>query len=205
MYCLIWHKPLLELCWEVGLRVPEDVAVLGVDNDPLLCDLTNPPLSSIHAGFERIGREAIISLIRLLEGQAVPKSAVLPPVRVAPRQSTDTLAVDDPDVAAAVTFIRRNVGRHVGVDDVLRAVPLNRRTLERRFLQALGRTPLEEIHLARAAAIKHHLLAGIPIKEIAPRVGFASADYMARFFHKATGVTLTAFRRQHAPGLSDGE
>ena len=134
----------LGICREVGLAVPEEIAVLGVDNDAVLCEVADPPLSSVDQRSERAGYEAASLLDRLMQGESFRETVVLDPKGVVPRQSTDVIAVDDPDIQAALRLIRTHACRGLHVEDVAEASPLSRRTLERRFRRLLGRTPHDE-------------------------------------------------------------
>jgi LacI family transcriptional regulator len=192
----IWGVQLTEVCRQTGLRVPDDVAIVGVDNDDLLCELARPSLSSVDLPTERIGYEAAALLDRLLRrGKPLPHTRLLPPIGVVARQSSDVLAVEDPEVAAAVRFIRERSHAPTGVKDVLRAVSISRRSLERRFQAALDRTVWEEIrrsHLERAKA----LLAGtaLPMAAVAEQSGFSDPRQLSVVFRQETGLTPTAYR-----------
>lgn len=196
----LWGFELVQAARELGLHVPDEVAVLGVDNEELLCELAHPPLSSVRIGAEQIGHAAVELLEQLLSGEtpthAVPR---VPPLEVVARQSTDILAIEDPDVAAAIRHIRLHAAGGLSVKELLQAVPVNRRTLERRFVSLLGHTPLEEIHRVRLERAKVLLQTDIPIYEVAARSGYGTPEYMASSFLKATGQTPTAFRRQCTP------
>jgi LacI family transcriptional regulator len=188
----------LDACRGVGLRVPEDVAVLGVNDDPMLCDLCDPPLSSVIPNPERIGYEAAALLDRLMEGELAGfEERLIPPLGVATRLSTDVLAIDDPRIADAVRFIREHACRGITVRDVLEQVPLARTALERRFRQYLGRSPQAEI---RAVQIRHaqQLLAGtdLKIEGIAQIVGFEHPEYLSVVFKRAFGQTPGQYRRE---------
>jgi LacI family transcriptional regulator len=207
-------REVLDACQAAGLRVPDDVAVLGVDNDELLCDLADPPLTSVVPNAARTGAEAAALLDRLMAGEPVPPTAhLISPTGVVTRQSTDVLAVDDPDVAAAVRFIRANACRGIGVADVLRAVAVSRRVLEVRFAKLLGRTPHEEIVRLQICRAKEILArTALPLAAVADRVGFAHPEYLSVAFKKATGLTPGAYRRQQGatclpgpPGPAVGE
>src|SRR4029077_18917384 len=131
---------LSEVCHEAGLHMPEQVALVGVDNDDLFCELARPSLSSVAIPAERIGYEAAALLDRLLAGARPPRRPLLlPPVRLVARQSSDVVALDDADVAAALRVIRAHAHVPLRVADVLREVPVSRRALERRFRKALHR------------------------------------------------------------------
>src|SRR4051812_25219419 len=136
----------LDACRRAGLIVPGELAVIGVDDDPLLCELCNPPLSSVIPNPERIGYEAAALLDHMMEGRPAGfEERLIPPLGVAARMSTDALMIDDPRVAAAVRFIRESACRGATVRDVLERVPLSRTALERRFRRHLGRSPQAEI------------------------------------------------------------
>jgi len=188
--------------------VPEDVAVVGVDNDDLLCELARPSLSSVIVPAERVGYEAAALLDRLLAGNKPPRDPLLiPPPGVVSRKSSDVLAIDDPVVAQAVRFLRDSAHLPLRVSDVLRAVPVSRRALERRFQAVLGRGLAKEIRRLHVNQAKQ-LLANseLPMQTIAERCGFSSQYHFSRTFRKAVGTTPTAYRaeiRHLAPHASD--
>jgi LacI family transcriptional regulator len=196
----LWGFELLQSARESGLAVPEDIAILGVDDEELLCEIAHPPLSSIRIGAEQIGRVAVSLLDQLLRKKGkihdVPR---VPPIEVVTRQSTDVLAVEDADVAAALRHIRQHAVEGLSVKQLLEAVPVNRRTLERRFVSVLGHTPLEEIRRIRLDRAKVLLQTDLPIYDVARRCGFATPEYMATTFLQATGTTPTSYRRQFTP------
>jgi LacI family transcriptional regulator len=196
----LWGFELLQAAREIGLAVPEDVAILGVDDEELLCEIAHPPLSSIRIGAEQIGRVAVSLLDELLRKKRkildIPR---VPPIEVVTRQSTDVLAVEDSDVAAALRHIRQHAVEGLSVKQLLEAVPVNRRTLERRFVSVLGHTPLEEIRRIRLDRAKVLLQTDLPIYDVARRCGFATPEYMATTFLQATGTTPTSYRRQFTP------
>jgi len=189
-------REVLQACRTLGLSVPEQVAVLGGDEDTLLCETCNPPLSGVALTSERIGYEAAALLDRLLRGEHAPTDPILiQPTRVVVRQSTDILAIDDQDLARAIAFVRGHAAEPIQVGDVLRAVPVSRSWLERRFHEALGRSPAEEIrrvHLERAK----QLLADtdMPVPAVATAAGFRSREYLAYAFKQATGLTPREYR-----------
>ncbi len=189
-------REVIYACRALGLSVPEQVAVLGADDDALLCGTCIPPLSAVALTSEQIGFEAAALLDRMLHGAKPPaKPTLIPPTRIVVRQSTDTLTIDDEDLARAIAFIRINASSPIQVSDILRAVPVSRRSLDRRFQQVLGRTPAEEIrrvHLERAK----QLLADtdMPVPNVATAAGFNSREYLARAFKQATGVSPREYR-----------
>ncbi len=179
-----------------GRAVPDDLAVLGVDNDTMVCEFCDPPLSSVCQDPERIGREGCRLLARLLDGQPVPDAAVLiPPRGVVFRRSTDVLAVGDPLVSDALRLVREARGR-ISPSEVFTRIPLSRRMLEIRFKAALGRTLQEEIWRQRTAEIVRLLEeTDRTIADIAEATGFATVSYLTTFLKKRTGTTPAARRR----------
>ena len=197
----LWGFELVQAARERGLHVPDDVAVLGIDNDELLCEISHPPLSSIKIGGEQMGQQAVALLERLMAGKKVVEQAAerVAPIGIVTRQSSDVLAVDDPEVAAAVRHIRQHAFEGLSVKQMLDAVAVNRRTLERRFVKVLGHTPLEEIRRVRLDRVKALLQTDLPIYEVAVRTGFATPEYLATSFLQSTGLTPTDYRRKFAP------
>jgi LacI family transcriptional regulator len=184
-----------------GLRVPEDIAVLGVDDDELECTLSAPPLSSVVLPAERIGYEAARLLDDAMLGRATPAREVLiPPVCIVTRRSTDIVAIDDEPIAAAIRFIRMKATEGVRVADVLAVVPIARRTLEKKFNKLLGRGPFEEIRRVQTEAVKRLLADGtLTITEIAIRCGFDSSQSLAVAFRSEVGMSCSDFRRLCRP------
>jgi LacI family transcriptional regulator len=191
-------QQLLEVCRMLGLAVPEELAVLGVDNDELLCNLATPPLSSVILNTHRTGYEAAALLDRLLAGHKVPpKVFPIAPLGIQTRQSTDILAIDNCEVAAAVRFIREHACTGINVEDVLAAAPLSRRVLESLFRKYLGRTPHEEIVRLKVERVKLLLAeTNLSMAEIARHSGFHSVEYLSAAFKKTVGVSPRQYRRQ---------
>ncbi|MSU50050.1 MAG: DNA-binding transcriptional regulator [Opitutus sp.] len=189
-------QQLLDACRSAGVAVPGEVAVIGVDNDTLLCDLASPPMSSVIPNTHRTGYEAAALLDRQMAGKPVSRVPhLIAPLGVAARQSTDVLAVDDREIARAVQFIREHACEGINVSDVLRAVPLSRRVLEQRFQRLLGRTPREEILHVRLNRVQQLLLeTDLPLYLIADRTGFEHVEYLSVVFKRETGKTTSAFR-----------
>jgi len=189
-------QQVLDACRSAGLAVPGDVAVIGVDNDQLLCELASPPLSSVIPNAHRTGYEAAALLNRMMSGQRVAAAPhLIAPLGVAPRQSTDVLAVDDREIARAVQFIREHACQGINVSDVLREVPLSRRVLEQRFQDLLGKTPREEILEVRLSRVKQLLSAtDLPLYLIAERTGFEHVEYLSVVFKRETRSTPSAYR-----------
>jgi LacI family transcriptional regulator len=188
------------------VRVPDDVAVLGVDNDTVLCELSDPALSSIAPDTLRTGYLAAQLLDQMMAKKHVdPIPYLIKPVGIVARRSTDALAIADEEVSKAVRFIRENACEGITVEHVLQAVPLSRRVLESRFRRLLGRTPHREILRCRIERAKE-LLRGtdLPLKTIAARVGIPHLEYLSVTFKRTTGQTPGEYRRQYRQH-SDGE
>jgi LacI family transcriptional regulator len=190
-------RHVLEACHAIGLRVPEDVAVLGVDNDEVICELTDPPLSSIEHGAASIGYQAAKLLDRLMEGKkARRQQTFVPPKEVVARRSTDILAIADPEVAGAMTFIHHNSCRPIQIADVVAVVGVSRSTLETKFKAVTGRTMHNEIQRLQIDRVRSLLATtDLPIKQIATMAGFAHIHYMTTIFHENTGWTPAEYRR----------
>ena len=190
-------QKLLEVCRELDIAVPEEIAVLGVDNDQLLCELSDPPLSSIICNTQRTGFEAATLLDRMMNGEQIASAPVLvAPLGIQTRQSTDILAIDDPDIATALRFIREHALEGINVADVVRHVPLSRRVLESRFKKILGRSPHEELTRLKLERIKQLLTeTDLSLSEIARRTGFEHDEYMCVFFRKLEGMPPGQFRQ----------
>lgn len=206
---------ILMACDENHLAVPEEVAVIGVDNDEVICGLSQPPLSSIEQNPEEAGYQAASLLDRLMRGEAGPKgnagrrsrgagrSAVcqrIEPRGVVARQSTDIVAVSDADVAAALSYIREHACDGLKVGDLLAYTAMSRRTLERRFADALRRSPREEIVRVQLGHVKRLLtMTDYRLGEIAQRTGFRHVESMCDLFKRTTGRTPGQYRREIRP------
>lgn len=191
-------QQVLDACRNAALAVPDEVAVVGVDNDELLCELAAPPLSSVIPNTHRTGYEAAALLDRLMTGKKVTaKAHLIAPLGVAARQSTDVLAIDDHEVASAVRFIREHACEGINVADVMRVVSLSRRLLEQRFQRLLGRTPHEEIVHVRLNRVQRLLAeTDLPLYLIAERTGFEHVEYLSVVFKRELGKTPRQFRTE---------
>jgi LacI family transcriptional regulator len=189
-----------EMCRSMGIRIPEELALLGVDNDEFECELASPPLSSVANRAREIGRAAAGMLERLLRGGRQPaKPLLLKPAGIVTRQSTDVLAIADPELAAALSFIRRNCHRPLAVKEILREVPLSRRTLELKFRRTLRRSPHDEIRRVQLERARLLLLTtNMTIAEIGRESGFGGLIQFSSAFAKATGLSPTRFRASEA-------
>lgn len=187
----------LEACDARGLRVPYDVAVVGVDDDDVLCELSTPSLSSVAPNVEAIGFDAADLLDRLMDGQSPPTEPLLtPPIAVEARESSDAIALADPKTIKAVKYIRSHVADGINVGDVLTHSGMSRSTLERRFVKHLECTPHDYIIKCRIDLVKR-LLVGTryDLDEIVERTSFTSRSYLTSTFHRHTGQTPGAYRR----------
>jgi LacI family transcriptional regulator len=190
-------RHVLTACWELGLMVPEDVAVIGVDNDELMCELTSPPLSSIEQGSRQIGYQAAALLDRLMAGQEAEQlKYVIPPEGVVTRRSSDALAIEDADVADALAYIRDHACDPILVDDVVDAVGISRSTLESRFRTITGRTIHYEILRAQIERARYLIATtDLPLKQIAVQSGFTHVNYLTTVFREQTGWTPAKYRK----------
>jgi LacI family transcriptional regulator len=186
----------LDACRRRGVAVPDEVAVIGVDNDEYMCELAIPPLTSIDVNAEQIGYEAAALLDRLMDGQPAPSgSLTVNPRGVVTRLSTDVVASDDDEVNRAIRFIRERGASSLRVMDVLAHLGISRAALQQRMKRVLGRTIHEEIERMRLTRVKELLLKpDMTIKQVARETGFSSVQYMTRVFRTAVGETPARYR-----------
>lgn len=191
-------RKLIEICEWARLWVPDQVAVVGA-NDSLFCPFCDPPLSSVALDWERIGFEAALLLDGILDGTPPPQEPlVIPPLGVAVRPSSDSLAIDDEDVSSAMRWIRDHAAEPVTVGDLLRDVPVDRRSLERKFRRYLGRSPWQEIRRVHIEHVKRLLIdTDWLMPKVAAASGFRDAKHLGEQFRKSTGKTPTDFRQRH--------
>ena len=189
----------IEACKIAGLHVPEELAIIGVDNDELICDLTDPPLSSISLNAEAAGYEAAELMEKLMAGEKMAgKLITVEPTHVVTRKSTDILAIEDRQVAKAVHFIRQNAKRSLQVSEVAEAAALSRRVLEKRFRTIFNRSVYEEIRRVRINLLIELLTqTDMSIIEIAAEMGFPGPEHIARYFRKVKGVSLIDYRKKY--------
>jgi LacI family transcriptional regulator len=203
-------KPIALLCWSAargrqvteachyaGLRVPDEVAVLGGEYDELMSHISNPPLSTLDQPSEQIGYAAAEMLASMMAGRKPPAQPLLfPPTRIIVRHSTDTLAIDDELVREALELIRLRAPQGICVADVVRRLSVARRTLEQRFMRLLARTPAAEIRRVRIEEAKRLLIeSNKSIAEVARASGFSQQDLFSRTFRRAVGVPPSDYRR----------
>lgn len=190
-------RHVLQACRVAGLRVPDDIAIVGVDNDDIMCELTQPPLSSVEQGAIRVGFEAAALLDEMMSGKTPleQRMAVLPE-RLVARQSTDVMAVADEEVAESIRFIRQHACDPIQVRDVLEVARMSRSTLESRFREAIGRSIHAEIRRVQIDAARRLLITtNMPIKEVVQRVGVSSVQYFTAMIRHATGQTPGEIRK----------
>jgi LacI family transcriptional regulator len=195
----ITAQKLLEACRLGGVSVPEEVAVIGVDNDDLLCNLSTPPLSSIHPDTKQTGYLAASLLDQMMSGIVIePRIYEIKPLQVVTRMSSDIIAVEDPYVSDAIQFIREHAYEDLLVNDLLRHIPLSRRSLDHRFHQTLGRTVHEEIIQVRMKLVMR-LLAETDwsMPQIAEKLNFKHPEYMSVAFKKFSGLSPGAYRDKY--------
>jgi LacI family transcriptional regulator len=192
---------LAAICQQEGMPVPQHIAIVGINNDDLLCPTAWPPLSSVEIDFHQVGYFAARQLDRLLAGETLTLEERLLrvlPVGVVRRQSTDLLAVRDRHVAAAVRFIRKHACDPCSIDDILQHVPVGRRWLERKFVEVLDRTLFDELQHVRLETAQRLLLeTDEKVERVAEASGFSNARSFIRAFNRALGTTPAAFRRAH--------
>ncbi len=189
-------QQVLNAAREHNISVPEDLAVIGVDNDEVLCELSDPPLSSVEPNTFRIGYEAATLLDRMMAGyRPEARTLFIEPSGVITRQSTDVLAMADREVAAAVRFIRQHATDDIAVEDVLNQVKLSRSTLERRFCKIIGHSPKAEILRIRLDRAKRLLAeTDYSLLIIAQMTGFKHAEYLSVVFKQKFEQTPGQFR-----------
>ncbi len=193
-------RDLIEASKTIDIRIPEEVAVLGVDNDNLLCEMTNPTLSSIATDTENAGFRAAELLDNLMLGRDKLRGQkiIINSTHVEIRHSTDVLVIKDDEVLSAMQYIRDNGRQMIVVDDVVKSTCLSRRSLERRFSKTLDRSVNDEICRVRIDHISKMLSeTNMTQLQIAHAVGFSSIDNLRRFFHRKKSLTPLEYRKQH--------
>jgi LacI family transcriptional regulator len=186
---------MIEICRTSGLRVPEEIAVLSAGYDPNMASLSNPALSGIRLNRRRLGFEAGRILDLLLKDKSVPPETMLDPEEIVERDSTNFIAVQNELVKTALHFIGAKMDQNIKVSDLVKVAHTSRATLENRFREALGRTPLEEIHRQKIERIRQLLhSSNLSIGEIARQTGFRDQFHLSTLFKKKTGQTPSRYR-----------
>lgn len=195
----VWGAQVLRVCNEFDFRVPDDIAVIGIDDDPVICQMCTPTLSSIGANARAIGYRAAAMLHGMItRGESPPPVTFVEPGSVLARASTATLAVADPDVAAAMRFLRAHACKAITIPHVAKTLGISRRTLERSFMRHVGHSPTVEITRARLERAKELLIGtDLSLPAVARQTGFFHAETLQRVFKKHVGVTPGEYRRAH--------
>lgn len=189
---------ILNLLRSMHVNVPDDVAVIGVDNDPIVCELSSPPMTSIIPHARRAGYLAAELLERCMNGEPIGEreSRLVKPLGIQARQSTDVLAIEDKELIPGIRYIRQFACQGISVQDVLKHVPLTRRVFEIRFRKLFGRSPSQEIIRLRMDKAKHLLAESeMSIAEIANAIGFEHVEYLSVAFKREVGMPPGQFRR----------
>ena len=194
----LFCRYLNDVCRAKGLHVSQDVGIVGCSNEPTICSSPPPTLTSIDLGHEQVGYRAASLLDRMMKGAKPPKiPELVPTVELIPRQSTDSYAADDPIVSGALRFIAESAHQPIKVVDVANETGINRRTLERRFNESVGRSIAGEITRLRLARAKRQLVeSGSPLKTVARDSGFRNTDHFHKVFARAEGITPTQYRKE---------
>lgn len=195
-------QQVLNVCSGLGLAVPDDLGVIGVDDDDAICPLSNPPLSSVRPNAERVGYRAAEILDAMIHGNLGQDAVeLIPPKAVVQRMSTRVIAVDDREVARVCRFIREHACDGIDVHDVAEFTCLSRRQLERRFRTELNRTLHEAITSVQIERVKQLLReSGLTLEQIAPLAGYGHKQQLGAVFKKVCGETPGAYRRRMASG-----
>lgn len=190
-------RKLTEACRLHGIEVPTQVAIISCEQDELNSLISIPQLSSIDPNGERVGYAAAERLDAMMRGQPAPREVLrVPPAGVISRQSTDMLAVDDPELRKVCEFIREHAFESIRVEDLLDQVHMSRRVLERKFMATLRRSPAATIRRIRIERAKQLLFdTPLSITDIASKTGFGKTDAMARAFRSEFGLTPSEFRK----------
>jgi LacI family transcriptional regulator len=189
---------ILDVCKNIGLRVPEEISVLGVDNDELVCNLSSPPLSSIKVGFEKAGFEAAEVLDKQMNNNKTAASIIAKALNIVERQSSNIIAIDDAEITKALIFIRQNYKKPIQVNDVVNATTLSRRMLELRFKESIKRSIHDEINRMKVEYIKRNLLnLHVPICKIAQSLEYSHTGHFSRFFKKLTSLSPEEYRNRY--------
>ena len=188
---------IVEACKIADIHIPEEISIIGVDNDDMICEFSNPALSSIVLNFEAAGYQSAELLDHLIsENHVDGESIIVKPTHIEVRSSTDILAIDDPDVATALQFIRTHSNQLIQIADVMNEVICCQRLLHTKFKQTLGRSVHQEIKRVRIERISTMLReTSLSISQIAYKLGYSNANHLARYFQEAMSMTPLAYRK----------
>lgn len=183
-------------CIEAGYSIPDDIAILGVDNDPLVCENLRVPLSSVRHDLVRIGYDGAALLDRLMHGEKAPRDPILvPPNGVELRASTDSFVTADPLIRSVIQFFRENIARDIGISDASKFIGIPRHKLNAHFTRVLGETIYATLIRLRLFEVKRLLSqTNLSIKEIALSTGFCHAQHLNNTFRRSERCTPTAYR-----------
>ncbi len=192
-------QQVLDACRRADLGVPDQVAVVGVDNDEFLCNLSIPSLSSVDINAERIGYDASQLLDRIMRGDAtLDEPHFFEPVGVVSRQSTDMVSCDNTEVASVLRLVRQYACRGLSIGQIERTLGVSRSSLGRQFKRIVGHTMKEDILQTQIQVAKQKLVdSDMPIGEISNQCGFNESKYFTAVFRKFTGMTSRTFRLKH--------
>ncbi len=193
-----WSRRVALACEQLEISIPDDLALIGAENEVPICEFSDPSLSSIDAGLDKVGYRAAKLLDSLMRGEGTPKEPILiPPVGVVTRQSTDILAIEDPDLRAAVRFIHDHAHEPIRITNVLKEVSISRRPLEQRFRKYLHRSFNEEINRIHVERAKKLLAeTNMSIGEVAESSGLVRRRQLTRVFAQYVGMTPSAYRKK---------
>lgn len=196
---------IVEACKIADIQIPEQIGLIGVDNDDMVCELSDPPLSSIALDFDKAGYDAADLLDHLMSSQAAAHQRItVHPSHIVTRASTDILAIEDKDVAMAVQFIRQHTNKLIQISDVLNHVTCSQRTLHHKFHTELGRSVHQEIKQVRIERIAKLLReTDLPISTIAIKLGYSNINHISRYFQQAMNLAPLAYRKQFSPPRVD--
>ena len=193
-------RQLAEGCKNAGIKVPEEVALLGVDNDELVCEFSSPPLSSIVLNAEKSGYDAAVVLDRMMQGESVGQATIpIPAPRIVTRQSTDIMAIDDPVITKAMHYIREHYRKGISVSDIARVAGVSRRMLEIHFRKSLQRSVYEEVlrqRMNQACVLLTET--NLSVAQIAEALNYDEIKYFSRGFKQVTGASPLAYRKQNS-------
>lgn len=191
-------KKITEVCRINGIKIPDDIIVLGVDNDEMTCNLSDPPLSSIQLNIPKAGYE-LARAIDLWINQGIPiEDICISPVTIVNRASTDILSIDSPHILTVIRYIQNNINRKLSVDEIVRLVPLSRRLLEMKFKAIIKKTIYEYILFSKIECMANLLInTNDSVIDITAKVGLGDTKNVARVFKSVKGCTPTDFRKKH--------
>ena len=179
------------------LRIPDDIAVLGVDNDETICRLSSPNLSSLNQNIEQGGYDVAQLIDRILRDPATPREDVMvQPTHIVTRQSTDIYANNDQHIAEVLKYIHENISQKITVDELVELVPLSRRLLETRFKRSMGTSIYDYILQTRIEKVAQLLCEGMSVSEAAIELGFSDIKNLSRMFRQQRGMTPSEYRRE---------